>query len=438
MEKKKFSGWGVFAGCFLISVFVTGNLSNCLSLYMNPICSSLGMDTATYSLSTLCGTLAMAVGAMVWAPKMQKGNMKLFMLICAVLCGLGFVIYSFASNLILLILAAVVTNIGMAGMTQMPIALLMTLWFNKNRSTYMSIAYAGGGVGGAIFGQVISRMIDTANGGVGWQKTMLLMGIVAAAVGALVVLFLIKKSPYDIGQTPYEGNPNAPEKQKEMSEKKKARMAENAAINAWEGVDKSVAQKSASFLMLALCMFCIGLMAAGVSSHAPNYLVEDLGWTATDAGNVVSFFSLVAIFGTILGGILFDNIGPVGGVLFACVSAAVGLVCLLMAGVSPSLAYLFTVFYGLAQLMPKMVPAILVSRCFGTKGYAAVFSLINLIFLIGCAIGSVVTGLLEKSMGYNAAWIFYIVLCAVVFVTAMFAVNNSKKLREQYPSAVEK
>lgn len=431
MEKKKFSGWGVFVGCFLISVFVTGNLSNCLSLYMNDICSSLKIETTVYSLSTLVGTLAMAVGAMVWAPKMQKGNMKLLMLICAVLCGAGFAIYSISTNLVMLIIAAIVTNIGMAGMTQMPIALLMTLWFNKNRSTYMSIAYAGGGVGGAIFGQIIGRMLDS----VGWSQTMLIMGIVATVVGVFVCLFLVKKSPYEIGQTPYEGNPNA--KEKVPSEKKKARMAENAAIAAWEGVDKKVAQKSSSFWFLALCMFAIGLMAAGVSTHVPNYLVEDFGWSATDAGNVVSIFSLVAIVGTILGGVLFDNIGPVGGVLFACVSAAIGLALLIMVGVTPVLAYLFAALYGLAQVMPKMVPAILVSRCFGTKGYAAVFSLINLIFLIGCAIGSVVTGALADSVGYNVAWIFYIVLCAVVFVTALFSVTSSKKLREQYPNSTE-
>ncbi|MDD2980881.1 MAG: MFS transporter [Hespellia sp.] len=428
MEKKKFSGWGVFLGCFLISVFITGNLSNSLSLYMNPICKGLNIEASAYSLTTLVGTLVMAISAMVWGPKMQKGNMKVMMLISVILCGIGFIIYSMSTNLVMLLAAAAVTNIGMAGATQMPIALLITLWFNKSRSTVMSIAYAGGGIGGAVFAQVVGRLLES----VGWSKTMFMMGVVAAGVGAFVCIFLIKKSPADCDQEAYEGKPG--ESEKEMSEAKKAKMAENAELAAWEGVEKKVATKSASFWLLALCMFCIGLMAAGVSTHVPNYLMSECGWSSTAAANVVTVFSLVAVVGTILGGVLFDNIGPKGGVLFATVSACIGLVLLLMAGTTPALAYLFAALFGLAQVLPKMVPAILVSRCFGVKGYAAVFSLINLVFLIGCAIGSVVTGVIAGAASYKTAWIMYAVITVIIFITTSLSITNSKKLREQYPN----
>ena len=428
MENKKFSGWKVFAGCFLISVFISGNLSNSLSLYMNPICKALNLSESTYSLTTLVGTLVMAIGAIVWAPKMQNGNMKLLMLISTILCGAGFVIYSFSTNLVMLIVAAAVTNFGMAGATQMPIALLITLWFNKSRSMVMSVAYAGGGIGGGIFSQMIGHMLDS----VGWNITMRTMGLIAGTVGVLTCLFLVKKSPQEVGQEPYEGKPG--EKQAEVSDKKRAKLDEQAKINSWEGVEKKVAQKSSSFLFLAICMFMIGLMAAGVATHVPNYLVAECGWTSATAANIVSLFSLVAVVGTILGGALFDNVGPVGGVLFACISAGAGLILLSLAGVTPALAYLFAVLYGLAQVMPKMVPAILVSRCFGVKGYATVFSVINLIFLVGCAIGSVVTGVIAGTAGYKTAWILYTVLAVLIFIAASASVAKSKKLREQYPN----
>ena len=432
MENKKFFGWKVMAGCFLISIFVTGVISNPISLYMAPICASLGISTSIYSLSTLAGTIIGAFATMVWAPKMQKGNMKMFMIICAVITGGGYMLYALAKNVVVVIVASCIYNIGFVGMTQMPIALLMTMWFNKNRATYMSIAYAGGGIGGAIWAQVVSRIIAT--GPEAWRTSFIAMGALAMVAGILIVLFLIKKSPYEIGQTPYEGKPGEEGKQKELSDKQKAHLAAQAEANSWQGVTKGVALKSGSFWFLGLVLFCIGVMAAGVSAHTANYLTQDLGWTTVAAGNVVSIFTLAAVAGTIVGGVLLDRLGPVGGVAFACVTSAIGLVSLLMAGVSTALAFAFACLYGLGQMMPKMVPAILVNSCFGQKDYAAIFSLINFIFLIGAAFGSTIIAIIANAAGYKVAWIVVIVLCVVIFLASSLAIAGGKKLRAKYPN----
>lgn len=428
--KQKFFGWKVFAACFLLSVFVTGVISNPFSLYMTPICTELGISTATYSLATMAGTIVMAIATMVWAPKMQKGNMKLFMIICMVITGLGYCIYSFAQNMVLLIVAACVYNIGFAGTTQMPIALLMTMWFNKNRATYMSIAYAGGAVGGAIWAIVVGQLIA----GPGWRTSFVYMGLLAAIAGVLIVLFLVKKCPQEIGQTPYEGNPDKVEKTKQLSEKQLARQAAMAEENAWQGVSKKVALKSGSFWMLALTMFCIGICAAGIAQHYPNYLQTEVGMSSTQAATIVSTFTLTAAVGTILGGVLLDRIGAVGSVLFACGVSIVGIICLMMAGMSPALAYIFGVLYGLGSMMPKMVPAILVTKCFGTKEYASIFSIINLVFLLGCSIGSVILGIIQGSAGYRLVWIVSAIIFAVIFLASASAIGGGKKLRAQYPN----
>lgn len=341
-------------------------------------------------------------------------------------------LYALAKNVVVVIVASCIYNIGFVGMTQMPIALLMTMWFNKNRATYMSIAYAGGGIGGAIWAQVVSRIIAT--GPEAWRTSFIAMGALAMVAGILIVLFLIKKSPYEIGQTPYEGKPGEEGKQKELSDKQKAHLAAQAEANSWQGVTKGVALKSGSFWFLGLVLFCIGVMAAGVSAHTANYLTQDLGWTTVAAGNVVSIFTLAAVAGTIVGGVLLDRLGPVGGVAFACVTSAIGLVSLLMAGVSTALAFAFACLYGLGQMMPKMVPAILVNSCFGQKDYAAIFSLINFIFLIGAAFGSTIIAIIANAAGYKVAWIVVIVLCVVIFLASSLAIAGGKKLRAKYPN----
>ena len=350
------------------------------------------------------------------------------MIIGSVITGVGYCLYYFANNILILVIASCLYSFGFAAVTQMPIALLMTMWFNKNRATFMSVAYAGGGIGGAIWAQVVARLIA----GPGWRLSFVYMGILAAVSGVLICLFLVKKCPQEIGQTPYEGKPGAAEKQ--LSDKEKARLAEKAAENSWQGVTKKVAVKSGAFWMLALALFCIGIMAAGVTQQMSNYLMKDLGWTAAAAGNVVSVFTLTAVAGMFLGGMLMDRIGPVGGVLFACVSSAIAIAALLFAGLHPAAAFVYAIFYGLGQLLPKIAPAILVTTCFGQKEYASIFSFINFIFLLGCAFGSTIVGIIADTAGYNVVWIVVVVICGVVFLGAAGAVAGGKKLRKKYPN----
>lgn len=47
MGKKRFSGWSVVAAMFLFSFFATAIYSNCLSLYMHPVCDSLQLSGVT-------------------------------------------------------------------------------------------------------------------------------------------------------------------------------------------------------------------------------------------------------------------------------------------------------------------------------------------------------------------------------------------------------
>ena len=176
MEKKQFKGWGVLAAAFILSFIPTAIMSNCFSLYMAPVCSDLGFSNTSWSMVNLISSFASAIGAMVIAGLYQKKNMKLMMVIVTVGTGLCWFIATFCTAIWQFYILFGLSNVFMAGLTQLPISMLITAWFEDKRATMMSIAYAGGGLGGAVWSPVISGFI--AADATGWKTAMIFSAVV--------------------------------------------------------------------------------------------------------------------------------------------------------------------------------------------------------------------------------------------------------------------
>ena len=85
MEKKQFKGWGILVAAFIMSFIPTAVLNNCFALYMNPVCTDLGIAVGSWSLVNLIASLTSAIGAIVVAGLYQKKNMKLMMVLCSLI-----------------------------------------------------------------------------------------------------------------------------------------------------------------------------------------------------------------------------------------------------------------------------------------------------------------------------------------------------------------
>lgn len=415
---KKFSGWSVLVGCFLLSFFVVGVISNTASLFMAPICTEFGFESAQYSIINTCSSIAMAVGAMWLAPRMQKGSMKKIMLVCAIVAGLGYAAMGLCSQLWQFYLAFTVCNLGMSGLSNLPIAMMVTCWFDDKRSLAMSLAFCGSGLGGAVWAQVFAKIIASS----GWRTAYFIGAGIALAAALLIVLFLVKKHPAEFGQTAYVSDQPA-----KTTDKKPAKSADT-----WKGIDKKTAMKSGPFVLLVLDMFLIGCLAAGVATHSIYYMIGN-GWEMSAASGVLSVFSLMAIPSLILGGVLFEKLGVKGGTAFSGVCAIIGLVGLMLCE-NHVFGYVYAVGFALSTIMPRLLPPTLTSTVFGVKDYAPIYSVLNAIFMAGAALGAVITGAVSQAAGgYTPAWIMYIVFCVAIFLLTCAAVAGGRKLREKYP-----
>ena len=414
-ETKKFRGWGVLAAAFLMSFIPTALLNNCFALYMNPVCADLGFSTTGWSVVNLIASIASAAGAILAARWYQQGNMKWTMVLCAVGTGVSFALSVYARHLWQMYLIFAVGNLFLAGLTQLPISMLITAWFESRRSTMMSVAMAGSGLGGLIWSPVLTRFITAGAGG--WRTAMVFSAVTVGVVMTLTALFLVRRSPEECGTEPY----------------RVAGEDGEAAAPGWVGVSLTTAVGDPAWKAVIGTVLLVGALASGVTTHVPNYITDLARDGGAMQGTVLSVYSLVFIAGMVGGGVLMDRIGVKRTALAAVVLAIAGLLCLILARWGLYFAYGYCMFFSLSMFLPRLLPAILLSEVFGVLDYAALYARMNLFFLIGVALGSVLTALLAKLLGYAGAWAVYIILTALFFLCVAAALKGGARLRAQYP-----
>lgn len=414
MVVDKFSGWKVVAGCFLLMFFGMAVVINTSALFMSPITTEFGFSTASYSIINLISSLTGAIAAVILAPKMQKGNMKLIMVIASCFAAITYATMGFCSELWQFILVFGACNFAVGGISQLSVSMLITSWFQDKRSIAMSIAFSGAGLGGAIWAMLFSGIIENY----GWRYCYYIGAGIVVVFATISILLFIKKTPAECGQTPYVN--------------KAGKAVEGVKKEIWFGLAKKEAVKTTSFGMLIAVMLLLGFLAAGVATHSVNYL-GGIGWGTAEAGSVLSVFNIVLVLGMFLGGVLFEKIGVKGGTFISVIFAIIGITSLIFAEIKV-FGYLYAIFFALAMMLPKMLPAIITSTVFGVKDYGSMYSYLNIFFLVGASLGSVITGIINQTAGYAVAWITYIICAALLFVFTYLALATSKKLRDQYPN----
>ncbi len=424
-NKKQFKGWGVLIAAFLMCFIPTAILSNCFALYMNPVCTNLGFSTTSWSMVNLIASFASAAGAMIIAGLYQKKNMKVMMAAVTIGTSLCWLVATFCTKIWQFYLIFAIANIFLAGLTQLPVSMLVTAWFEDKRSTMMSIAYAGGGLGGFVWSPVLTKFITAS--ATGWKNAMLFSAIITAVVMVLAAFLLVKRSPVEYGTEPY----------RTLTDEERSKAAEAAAAaqaNAWVGVSKKVATKSGAWRATIGVVMLIGALASGVTTHVPNFITSVANDGGTLSGTILSIYSIVSIVGMLGGGLLMDKIGIKKTTLLAVVMVIIGLGALVAAGNgNVNLAFGYCIFFAIAMCLPKLLPSVLMSKVFGTKDYAGIYAFANLFFLVGAALGSVLTSILAGIFGYSITWIIYMVFAVVFFLCVSAALRGGEKLMEQYP-----
>lgn len=411
METKKgiFYGWWIVVACTLIMATFFTLLLSCISLFTVPITEDLGISRSAFStFSTILSILGMILSPVAGKICATK-NTRMIMSGALLLGVIGYTCLSFVNNVVVLYVLAVIIGFGSSFCTTVPIAIVLTRWFVKDRGKAMSITFAGSSIGAMILSPVISSIIS----GMGWRMAFRLLGLGMLIILVPMVFLIIRTKPEDKGLTALGAEEAAA-----------AAAAANDAPAAAEGLPLKELQKKPIFWIYVVAIFVM-LLTMGAMYHMAAHvsIVVD----AATAAKFVSIFSFIAIFGKLLMGAVFDK-SLKGGILLGTVSMALCFVFLLIAR-SFALLLVVALFYGLGSAHATIFPPTLTSRLFGTKYYGETFGFVNSFASLSMAVnGLVMAATFDATGTYTLAWIFGLVAAVVATFLLFVAVNGSKKL----------
>lgn len=289
-------------------------------------------------------------------------------------------------------------------------------WFVKNRGLVTGIFSAAYATGSLIFLPLFGRMISAD----GWRNVSWTIGVVAAAIVPLVLLFF-RDRPSDIGVFPF-GATSQPD------------MGPAAPATAFGSLRVlREAMHNGAFWVLAGTFFVCGWSTNGLIGTHFIPAAHDHGMPTDTATSLLAVVGIFDLIGTIASGWLTDRVSSVyllvayyglRGLALITVPAVLG------PHVEPPLLF-FIVFYGLDWIATVPPTVQLCREYFGLSKSGVVYGWVFASHMIGAAIAAAFAGWIRQTNGsYTIAWYTASILCFVA-AGSMFLIKRVPTLAQR-------
>ena len=399
-KKRIFYGWYIVAVCFLIMALIYAPMVSAKGLFVTPILKELKFSTSSYMMTSTITSLVGVAVAVVLGKLYSKKHARMVLFICVAGISICFGMYSFAYTLTQFYIIAFFAGLFFGGATLMPVSILITFWFHKQRGLALSIAFVGSSVGAVLLSPLIGKLLVS----VGWRHTYQYLAILMFCVLAPLVLLVVRQKPADKGLKPYGYGETVSSTKKSESE--------------WNASLKDI--KNLPLFWVFLFAATSIMLTGGVIVHIPAYIIKS-GYKTADAALFVSIYSFVAIFGKVALGRIFDRLGPTSGIIFGNGLFILSIVSLFFIKI-PIMLYVMAVLYGFGTCIGTVTIPVLTARIFGPKNYGDIYGVVNTFAQFGGAFGALtIAFFLDKTGTYNASWIFVISLAAVMTISLIYS-----------------
>lgn len=176
----------------IVCMAMIANLQYGWTLFVNPIADKYGWSKAAIQIAFTIFVLTETWLVPIEGYLVDRFGPRPVVMVGGLLCGVGWVMNSFADSLALLYFAAAVSGVG-AGAVYGTCVGNALKWFPDRRGLAAGLTAAGFGAGSALTILPISAMIKDS----GYQSAFLYFGIIQGVV-VFVVSFMLKRAPANL------------------------------------------------------------------------------------------------------------------------------------------------------------------------------------------------------------------------------------------------
>jgi MFS family permease len=392
-----FFGWVVVAGCFCMSI-VSGAFFYARGIFLPAMADDFGGSRLEV---TIAFTIAQAVGAFA-APVigllLDRYHPRYILLGGAVMVSAGYVLTAFAqSYLTLYLVFGLLFGAGWRSISSFTTSRVLVQWFHRRRGMALSLDVAGASFAG-VFVPVIAIWL-MAN--YGWRPgfaafAMLTMGLVVP-----LVLFVIHRSPEDLGLHPDGDEP--------MTDEERGPGAEPERVWSTRGLLTTPAFWGVVFVFSA--MFCV---LQGVNMHLFGHFTNGTFEPET-AGLLLAVMAAFILGGKPILGWVADRVGAKLAIAVAIICQAVG-VGLFWFGGGFSVAMIAVIIYGFGFSGVTPLQSVATAAIFGKHSFGRANGLMQPFMLPVALMASPLAAWIYDTTGsYATAFLQFMIILIVAF-----------------------
>ena len=401
----------VFAFC-LMMIAASRGMGETYAIFLLPLSDSFGWNrasvTSIYSIYMVAFGFGSLLSGLVFDRLGPRFN---YMIGLGMLAGC----YGFAgkleSILSFYLVIGICGGVGAAMVGIVPTQSLIARWFVRGRTTALSIAYSGQGIGVMLLAPAAQITIEA----VGWQDAYMLASY--GFIGAFILILLLPWTQIAAGVTGAASSPkaNAPADQHDVLPDKplaaNTLAANTLAANARPhevkvGLSLGEAIKRPEFWGFFTIFGASAVAVFSVSLQAVAYLIER-GFSTVQAAFAFGCIGMLTILGIALTGILAERFSRH---LIATLSyglTIIGILALAALQLYPSwwMLALFVVPFGLSAGARGPIITAQMAELFAGQGLASIFGATNIGQGCGAALGAFLAGYLyDITGGYNTGF----------------------------------
>ena len=413
--------WVILVGCCIMMSIGFGMCLNSVGVYLPFVADSLGVTRGQVSYYMTIQGFGMIIGMYLAGRTIPKMNIKVLLSIATVVMAVCFFLLSGGKSLTRWYVVAIPLGISIAFIAPLPISILISNWFEKQRGFASGIAFAFSGITGAILSPIATKIITTY----GWQTSYRVYGILALVFMLPTALFILETTPEKKGLLPYGI---------EVSEQAAKKHQKVVAVN--YGTSIKDAKKMPIFYTTVLTAGFLSI-AGGFSQQFPSHAVT-MGLDAAVGSTLVSICMVMQLIANVPLGILCDKIGVrLSATLYSAVGG-LGAFLLSTCGSSP-LMYLGCAMYGIGICQTMVISPQVAREIFGKKDFSQINSIVMIAFaLTGAFSHTIYAGLADMRGSYvlslALAGIFYVIAICMVNVSCLGGktlMEENKKMEGQ-------
>lgn len=338
--------WLVAALVFLEMV-IYGGLINSFSIFIIPMCESLGVSRGSFSVAITPYTIMCFLSNMVSGYILKHFGYKRSTIASLLLAAGGYVMMAYSNSLVMLALGRTVFAVGYSACFTAGAVRIARSWFWKHQGLMIGLITMASGIGGSLMTVMLTGIMERAGWRVACMAAAGLMAVVA--VGYL----LLRDRPEEMRLKPFGQGEKLKTKERKRSEDGRD----------WEGFSFREQMRSPTFYLMSLCVFAASACVYMISNVAVPHF-RSLGFTGAEAASYQSVFMLtLALIKLVCGG-LCDKVGAKPVAVGCMICSAVGQGLLGMTS-NPVLCYVGMILLAAGMCMTSTMISLLAVPLFG-------------------------------------------------------------------------